>query len=650
MFAFRWGEPPATWENALQIILGKDEPGELIRSTHTRRIQLVCAGMNMGFRQIWGHSMLQRATAKGLISDFQFGARSGHMSLSAVLLKRASYDIIRLMRTIAVIFDNDATACYDRMIPSQCMTLSVRAGVRKEECTTKLRVLQKMKYRVKTAYGVSPNNFTCTDMCPILGLLQGSAAVGAIWALVSSLLFQVLASRFQAARFQSPRVYIFTERHGEAFVDDTTLWLTALAIFSSIQSLTSAMQDKAQVWERLLWTCGGALNLKKCYWYAISWKWDKHGKATMCSIDDTLDLKIRLSQGADHTTTTKIERVDVSIGRRTLGMRLAPLGTDNDEFEHRKSLGQKMRKRMMRAPLNRESTRIGFFSIAQQQIGHTLPVTCFSQDQCSKIQSTYLPTFLSKMGINKNSATEMRSGPLLYGGMAIPEIWTSQGSGGNKMLTSHLRKDDIVGQTITVELDALQIQAGTSWNVLSRHGGRIHSYVDKCWTSHIWEFNDLYGLSLHRDDAPWMLPQRENDLFIMEELAQISTATTKQLQHSQRCRLYLGVSTLADISSSGGKSLADWVTNYTLFHDPPRLPTLQYPAQQCPPRHVWNDFIKLIQRAFTEGTNNKLTHPLGAWYHGRIQQAWPQVYSVDTDTVYSFTTSPHPRVREYTRR
>jgi len=154
-----------------------------------------------------------------------------------------------------------------------------------------------------------------------------------------------------------------------------------------------------------------------------------------------------------------------------------------------------MHKRMMCAPLNQKSTQLSFFSIAQQQIEHTLPVTCFSQDQCSKIQSTYLLTFLSEMGINKNTATKIRSGPLLYGGMAIPEVWTSQGSGGNKMLTSHLCKDDVVGQTIAVELDSLQIQAGTSWNILSQHGGHIHSYVNKCWTSHIREFNDLYGLT-----------------------------------------------------------------------------------------------------------------------------------------------------------
>jgi hypothetical protein len=49
------------------------------------------------------------------------------MAISCVLMKRTYYDIIRLMRLTAVIFDNDATAAYDRMIPSQCMILLARA-------------------------------------------------------------------------------------------------------------------------------------------------------------------------------------------------------------------------------------------------------------------------------------------------------------------------------------------------------------------------------------------------------------------------------------------------------------------------------------------------------------------------------------------
>jgi hypothetical protein len=40
------------------------------------------------------------------------------MLISAVLLKRLSYDIARQTRMDAIMFDNDATACYDRIIPS----------------------------------------------------------------------------------------------------------------------------------------------------------------------------------------------------------------------------------------------------------------------------------------------------------------------------------------------------------------------------------------------------------------------------------------------------------------------------------------------------------------------------------------------------
>jgi hypothetical protein len=46
------------------------------------------------------------------------------MSISCVLLKRTSYDIICLMRLVAVVLDNEAKAAYDQMIPSQCMITS----------------------------------------------------------------------------------------------------------------------------------------------------------------------------------------------------------------------------------------------------------------------------------------------------------------------------------------------------------------------------------------------------------------------------------------------------------------------------------------------------------------------------------------------
>jgi hypothetical protein len=139
-------------------------------------------------------------------------------------MKRTSYDIIRLMRLTAVIFDNDATTAYDRMIPSQCMILSARAGVGVKPIEMKLKVLERMQYYVKTAYGLSTSSFQNTFLRYALGLLQGSSEVCPIWSLSSSVQFDVMDKLYPMAVFPSPRPEVFTKCNGESFVDNTTLW------------------------------------------------------------------------------------------------------------------------------------------------------------------------------------------------------------------------------------------------------------------------------------------------------------------------------------------------------------------------------------------------------------------------------------------
>jgi hypothetical protein len=122
---------------------------------------------------------------------------------------------------------------------------------------------------------------------------------------------------------------------------------------------------------------------------------------------------------------------------------------------------------------------------------------CFTEKECASIQSKFLPTVLSKMGINHSTPTEVRSGPMFYEGMDVPELWTIQGSSKNKLMIGHLQKSDVIGDNLQVELECLQLQAGTSWNVLSQNGALVRSYVDHCWVTHLWEFNDHYQLTIH---------------------------------------------------------------------------------------------------------------------------------------------------------
>jgi hypothetical protein len=148
---------------------------------------------------------------------------------------------------MAIIFDNDATTTYDRMIPSQCMIIAARAGVHENAIRLKLTALQRMKYYMKTAYGTSSEYFCNTILCNVLSMLQGSTEVCPIWSLNSCIQLDVLNQEHPPARFPSPWPEVHTKCNGEAFVDDTMLWDTDEV--ATLEEVASQMQNKAQTWE-----------------------------------------------------------------------------------------------------------------------------------------------------------------------------------------------------------------------------------------------------------------------------------------------------------------------------------------------------------------------------------------------------------------
>ena len=94
---------------------------------------------------------------------------------------------------------------------------------------------------------------------------------------------------------------MFTKRNGKAFVDDKALW--AVKLFEEIEAAVEALGYKSSNWARLLYVSGGWLNLKKCFWCAIRWRFKANGKAIICSINDMPHLEIALAQGTETIPT-----------------------------------------------------------------------------------------------------------------------------------------------------------------------------------------------------------------------------------------------------------------------------------------------------------------------------------------------------------
>ena len=86
-------------------------------------------------------------------------------------------------------------------------------------------------------------------------------------------------------------------------------------------------------------------------------------------------------------------------------------------------------------------------------IQYPLGATYFTAKQCQKLQAVYLPSFLSKMGINQTTATAVCHGPTSLGGLNIFHLKTEQGVMQTKMVISHLRKNDEVGHLLKISKD-----------------------------------------------------------------------------------------------------------------------------------------------------------------------------------------------------
>ena len=50
----------------------------------------------------------------------------------------------------------------------------------------------------------------------------------------------------------------------------------------------------------------------------------------------------------------------------------------------------------------------------------------------------------------------------------------------------------------------------------------------------------------------------------MEEISQLPNVTPLDLKYAQCCRLFLGITTLTDITMSDGKTIAEWTLTHGL--------------------------------------------------------------------------------------
>jgi hypothetical protein len=78
-----------------------------------------------------------------------------------------------------------------------------------------------------------------------------------------------------AMSFVNPWGDIFDKQNADSFVDDTSNGCNDGHLEEDMpyrESIATG-QACAQLWEQILYSLGGALELKKCFWYLMYWQW-----------------------------------------------------------------------------------------------------------------------------------------------------------------------------------------------------------------------------------------------------------------------------------------------------------------------------------------------------------------------------------------
>jgi hypothetical protein len=198
---------------------------------------------------------------------------------------------------------------------------------------------------------------------------------------------------------------------------------------------------------------------------------------------------ITLTSGQS-TTAIPISQKDTTESHTTLGVRLAPTGDDSDQVKHLRTTSDRMAALVASSKLSKIESLLAYRMNWTPSISYSLGTSTMSPTDLAAIQSAATSSFLNKLGINRNFPRAVVFGPKALGGLELRNLCVEQGVQQLTQLMAHVYNSTVPGQLILIALQTLQMEAGTSHQLLLEPIPII-SYITPCWLSSIRTFSAL---------------------------------------------------------------------------------------------------------------------------------------------------------------
>ena len=151
-----------------------------------------------------------------------------------------------------------------------------------------------------------------------------------------------------------------------------------------------------------------------------------------------------------------------------------------------------------------------------------------------------------------------------------------------------------------------------------------------CWIKFTWEFASKYDILIDEAAMRNLILRRRYDTYLMESIVNLHCYSNSELQYINKCRIFLQVTTLSDITTTCGRVFSHSAYHCTFDSTIPHH--YDWPIQPRPygyTRMLWKQATK---RAFPR-QGFVLTQPLGSWTDDSRDQ-WIWFHQPSTGRLY----------------
>ena len=604
-----------------------------------RTIQLMPAAFNMNNKKT-GRDVMENAEKFNLLPDEQAGSRKNHRSNLTALNKVLTNDIIRARKIPSVIIFNDAKSCYDRIVLWVAALAMRRLGATTESTLEMTKTLQSASHKICTAYGDSTTTYGGHDSYPPLqGVGQGNGAGPAIWVAISAVLLTIMRSKGFGLSILSAISFNALVIAGFAFVDDADIIHAANDPYTDSREVLNAAQKAMDTWEGVLNATGGAIGAddgNKAFWYFLDFRFQNGRWQYMSKKELSGHLWAKNYDG----NKVQMNRLEPNEARETLGIFIAMDGNRNKQIEFLQQKARIYNEQLRTGTIEKRHAWYSYTASFSKILEYPMEAIDLSLEEWDGIIKIFIGTLLSKSGIVRTFPRRGVFSSERFQGLGLDHPYYTQKI---KHINTLMGAEGLNNQTKTLlkaAWEECQQESGTVED-LTKSPLELISLATDSWVKSTVTFAIEHNIHIDFPTSKDTL-QRTNDKAIMEVFYNLNLGL-ETLHHLNQCRLWLGVCTLADISSADGTK--------PLLSNNMDILTARFNQRGNRRRQLRKDQMKwklwdaTIRRCNMKASSGLWNEPLGEW-KDHTKKQWRYHYSRQIDRLYA----KHGQIwMEYTR-